>query len=1017
MSSAAWHLAAFGKPRLLNPSGEVVRCEARTLALLTYLALEGPTSRSRLAGLLWPDTPEAAARNNLVHLLRRVAKSHHPDLVQAGEAVALGGGLESDVGAWGGTGASGPESVPGGVLLDGLAFDDQPDLAEWLLAWRERLDLARSGRLAHAATVAEEAGDLEGAIRLARDLIDLDPLSEDAHRRLMRLLYLAGDRPAALKAYHRCRDVLERNLGVEPLPETRELARLIDRGAVEAPSVPKMPTIPLSVLRPPVLVGREREWARMEQAWERGQCILLVGPAGTGKTRLMQDFLASKGTALWLEARPGDAQSPYAATARMVRRTLGEPRDLEALPPWARQALYPLVPELLEPPPHPAPPEQVVAAIHLVYGLAMRQVVAVAYEDTHFTDAASRDAGFALLSEHFPLGRPGGLPWIVCTLRGDELSAEYRAMFEGYVAAGQAEWIDLEPLPAADAEALIASLEVPGLVEVAPQLARFAGGTPLFVLETIKHMIESGHRTGDSPFPVSGRVSGIIARRLSGLSTSALQAARAAAILASDFDLELVADTLRAPLLDVAAAWEELEAAQVMVGERFGHDLLAETLRADMPEGVRRLLHRAAARTLGAAGRAPARVADHWMLGGDAAQAAPWFLKAGHAAWQAARQREAADFFAQAAEHFAPVDRAAAFGALALRAEVLANMDDPRHADAVRALHERAVTPLERATAHMQEYRGLEGTMDVARIGPVVRAGLLALRAAEEGREAWLVEAQLTEGLALVAYLRGQREETLTHLRRLDELGKQAQALEWQAKAQEGLGLALSATAPREASLHLERAEALHLRRGDLLRAGSSLAKLARVLCELGEVDAARQATTRGAAHLGRLDANHGERVALLNAQIVVAQSGGDLGLAQALYEQARRDHTSEHNALLDAFPVLHAKTLRLAGRPDDAWAEMRRVRDGRAFPVHLAALRALEEAAILLALGRNADADAPLAEAESQLRDAPNVAWEARLHDLWALRRGQEAGGPHREAARVLRERHGLPDRHWSAL
>ncbi len=135
MSVGAWRLVAFGTPRLLNPAGQAVRCEARTLALLTYLALQGPTARSRLAGLLWPETPEEAARNNLVHLLRRIGKGHHPDLLQTGEAVAVGPAFTSDLTPWGADAPGAPpDAVPLGTLLDGVALDDQPDLVEWLLA-------------------------------------------------------------------------------------------------------------------------------------------------------------------------------------------------------------------------------------------------------------------------------------------------------------------------------------------------------------------------------------------------------------------------------------------------------------------------------------------------------------------------------------------------------------------------------------------------------------------------------------------------------------------------------------------------------------------------------------------------------------------------------------------------------------------------------------------------------------------------------------------------------------------
>ncbi|MFC4454245.1 ATP-binding protein [Deinococcus sonorensis] len=1020
MNSAVWHLAAFGRPRLLDPSGQPVRCEVRTLALLTYLALEGPTSRSRLASLLWPETVEGSARNNLVHLLRRVAKTHHPDLVQVGEAVALGQALTSDVAPWGEVGASlpAPDAVPTGVLLDGFAFDDQPDLAEWVLAWRERVDQARAERLSGNATRAEAEGDLAAALQFTRRLLDLDLLSEDTHRRLMRLLYLSGDRPAALKAYQRCREMLERELGAEPLPETRDLARLIEQGAVGAP-VPAAPRIPLSVLRPPLLVGRAAEWAQMEQAWARGQSIMLVGPAGSGKSRLMHDFVASKGVAFRLEGRPGDRAAPFSTAARMLRRVLDRMPPGVEVPGWVMPALAPLVPGVPadltgnRPDPHMTEALQMMSAI----AIQVEGAVAAVFEDLHEVDAATTDMGMAMLANHFPLGQPGGLPHFIGSFRAEELDPHARAVFERFVTAGHSVWIDVPPLDEADVGRLVGSLELPGLSARAEELARFSGGNPLFVLETVRHMIERGALDEAQPLPLAGKVSGLLSRRLARLSTPALQAARAAAALQSDFDLELVAGVLQAPLLEVADAWEELENAQIVVGERFSHDLMAETLRQETPEGVRRLLNRAAARTLSAAeGISPARIAQHWLAGGQAEQAAPWLIQAGHAAWRAARLEEAQGFFGRAADLLSGHDPATAFAALARQAEVLANMDDPRHVDAVRALHQRATTPLERATAFMQDYRALEGTMDVARIEPVVHAGLAALRGAEPGLEAWLVEAQLTEGLALLAFVRGQQHETLQHLRSMAELGERTASLEWQAKAQEGLGLALSATSPREARLHLERAETLHLRRHDHLRAGSSMAKLARVLCELGEVAAAQAVVARGETHLGRLDANHGERVALLSAQLMVAQLSGDLALAEALYLRAHRDHTVEHNVLLGAFPVLHAKTLRLAGRPEDAWAEVARSRDGRPFPAHLKILRALEEAAILLALGQ-ADRAAPhLAEAEEQLREVPNVAWQARLHSLRAAVQGDE-DRHHQAAAVAIRELHGLPDHHWSAL
>ncbi|MCV4939798.1 ATP-binding protein, partial [Escherichia coli] len=81
----------------------------------------------------------------------------------------------------------------------------------------------------------------------------------------------------------------------------------------------KSPAIPVAVLRPPVLAGREREWAQMEQAWDAGRYIAIGGEGGSGKTRLMLDFIYSKvpkEAVLHLQARPGDAAVPYSGHAR-----------------------------------------------------------------------------------------------------------------------------------------------------------------------------------------------------------------------------------------------------------------------------------------------------------------------------------------------------------------------------------------------------------------------------------------------------------------------------------------------------------------------------------------------------------------------------------------------------------------------------------------------------------------------------------------------------------------------------
>ncbi|MFB9991293.1 BTAD domain-containing putative transcriptional regulator [Deinococcus oregonensis] len=83
--------------------------------------------------------------------------------------------------------------------MGGLNFDDLADFADWLAVWREKLETCRLNVLVQAAARSGEQGEWVQAIETAARLLNLDPLSEEALRRVMRLHYLAGDRPAALR--------------------------------------------------------------------------------------------------------------------------------------------------------------------------------------------------------------------------------------------------------------------------------------------------------------------------------------------------------------------------------------------------------------------------------------------------------------------------------------------------------------------------------------------------------------------------------------------------------------------------------------------------------------------------------------------------------------------------------------------------------------------------------------------------------------------------------------------------
>ncbi|MBM3541303.1 MAG: tetratricopeptide repeat protein, partial [Alphaproteobacteria bacterium] len=125
----------------------------------------------------------------------------------------------------------------GSEFLAGLSLPGEA-VSEWLAFERARL-----GRLAQAvlrATAKERAreGRHAEAIGLAERLLSLDPLREKSHRLLMRLHARAGERALALAQYQRCRELLSKELGVEPSSETAALADEIGRAAGTAEAVP-----------------------------------------------------------------------------------------------------------------------------------------------------------------------------------------------------------------------------------------------------------------------------------------------------------------------------------------------------------------------------------------------------------------------------------------------------------------------------------------------------------------------------------------------------------------------------------------------------------------------------------------------------------------------------------------------------------------------------------------------------------------------------------------------------------
>ncbi len=639
------------------PGGTSGDLEPKDALLLAYLAIEGPAPRSRLAALLWPDVDDERARGNLRQRLLRLNRGAGVDLVTGHPLARLADGVEHDLAA-------------AHEVLQTIEPDEAAGLAEWLETQRERRRSERVGTLTVQAAQAEARGDLPSALERAREAASLETLSEEAHRRVMRLHYLAGDTAAALAAYDRCVLRLRSELGVAPSAETRHLRSQIEAARPSVPATSPGRAIPVTVLRPPRLIGRDAEWSAMKVAWTAGDAVFVVGEAGMGKTRLVTDFAKAHVGVVTVAARPGDDRVVYTVVTRLLRQI---PRGvLAGLEASVRKELARLLPEFGEASPIASEAERsrFFNAIVAVLRAARGHVEGVVVDDLHFADEASVE-----LIQYVAGDTP--VRWIYAG-RPAEFGAAARALLEGLRTSDHAAVLALAPLTQAQLEEFVASLGLPGIDPAAKAavLLRQTGGNPLFVLEVIKGWLTQDATAAGSLVPAVSSVGALIARRIGHLSQDAVRLARCAAVAGQDFSAEVASHVLGVRPLDLADAWAELEAAQVFRDGSFTHDLLLEAALASVPPPIARELHRQVARYLEERGVEPARVAGHWL-------AAEQWDRAGHALMDAAvrsmascRWREAAHQLDQAAGCFARVDDSEArFEALHGRAKALVYCD------------------------------------------------------------------------------------------------------------------------------------------------------------------------------------------------------------------------------------------------------------------------------------------------------------------------------------------------------
>jgi class 3 adenylate cyclase/tetratricopeptide (TPR) repeat protein len=376
-------------------------------------------------------------------------------------------------------------------------------------------------------------------------------------------------------------------------------------------------------------VGRASEAAGLQRAQElagngQGQVITVKGEAGTGKSRLVHEFLQSPALSDWTVLKTAAAPylrgTPYLAISNLLRswceipeqaspaEARGRLHDALAALPAGSSTYVPALQSLLElavddadwPTLEPAVRRQRMRSTvkDLFLRCAQNRPLLLWFEDMQWTDIETQEVVESLVDA---MGTSRLL--VVMTCR-----PEYEARWEG---KGCVTRVQLNPLQSNAADQLVRSLLGDGAAtsELRALIVERTGGTPLFIEETVRTLVENGVlRTRDGAYELTREireiqipetVQSLIAARIDSLNPKRKTLLQMASVIGSDIPLSLLRDVVDLAGLELQKLLAELQAAHFLYETsnaaalqwKFTHALVHEVAYGGLISAKRQVLH------------------------------------------------------------------------------------------------------------------------------------------------------------------------------------------------------------------------------------------------------------------------------------------------------------------------------------------------------------------------------------------------------------------------------------------
>lgn len=669
-------------PPVVTRKGQLIRINRREQrAGLFFLAARmEPVSRDEICSIFWPDDSESAARKKLREGLSRLRSALiDPDLlitnndfvsldpnrvyVDAREYTNIVTPLlnSSEFNATGimpewmyGQLRKAADLCRGHQLLQDVSLHSSAGFDSWVSINNQSFAFSHEKILERLAEHCIALGNIDEAILWLGKISAFDHLNTDINYLMINCLRERRRFKEALDYLSYLEGAYQANLP-GGFPEILgEMKKRVMRESLETRKDPQTEW-PRDITDKTPFVGRSDLLLRLNNAYQRKGLVHISGEAGSGKTRLLQEFysrLDYTPRLLFCSGKPMISSTPYAPIVEGLNQLVTE-KEWLSLPDEIKTNLHSLYPALkfsekrLSPIIIDSLPESPLIRIHnalysLLKILAEKKPLLMVIEIAQWCDEATLQfLGFLNEQQFF---KTYGL--LILSSRTEERNPVLEAYLDQSVLTSNLERMTLEPFTLEETSQLISIVLGKSVSEdLSKKIQTQTGGNPYLLIETLKALdlfnMDFSTFSAADHFPIPASIRAIVNGKARALSDLAREVLSSAAVLGQSFLPQVLEKMVDLEFEPLHSALEELTQNGILSVSRlqtagayeFPHDQFREVILEELSPVRKRGLHLAAAQALlevkGEAADQGSTFAWHYEQAGEYAKAFSAWCMAG----------------------------------------------------------------------------------------------------------------------------------------------------------------------------------------------------------------------------------------------------------------------------------------------------------------------------------------------------------------------------------------------------